>query len=307
MTANDTRQPSVLDALVDDAGLFPPTQLSMSDAVARHARDSVDRSPVLTDRFLCPATRLAELVETAADSAEPQRIPVVVVVDCGVDQLAAVVGAVVGGRRAGSTGVEVVGLEMRLPAADSVEAGVAAAAAARDSVDPSLPLVVEIPLASGDWWTPLSALAESGIPAKVRCGGASAELFPHTRRVAELVVAASDLAHPFKATAGLHHAVRYVDGQTGLQHHGFLNLLVAVLRATSGGALTAEARLNRVEAALLEEDAELLADEVRSASTESARVARQVFLGYGSCSTSAPVEDLGALGLLDPDEPPSPH
>ena len=40
-------------ALVDDAGLFPPEELDMALAVARHRRDRAAGSPVLTHRFVC--------------------------------------------------------------------------------------------------------------------------------------------------------------------------------------------------------------------------------------------------------------
>jgi hypothetical protein len=49
----------LLTGLVDDAGLFPPSWLSMDAALARHRAVS---SPMLTGRFLCPGDRVAEMV-----------------------------------------------------------------------------------------------------------------------------------------------------------------------------------------------------------------------------------------------------
>jgi len=54
----------LLARLVDDAGLFPPEQLPMGEALARHWADEMSPSPgrsMLTHRFLCPASRLGEL------------------------------------------------------------------------------------------------------------------------------------------------------------------------------------------------------------------------------------------------------
>ncbi|MCU1595245.1 MAG: hypothetical protein JWO12_2637, partial [Frankiales bacterium] len=49
----------LLRGLVDDAGLFPPTSLSMADALARHRRSD---SPMLSGRFLVPSDRVDELI-----------------------------------------------------------------------------------------------------------------------------------------------------------------------------------------------------------------------------------------------------
>ena len=51
----------LLAGLVDDAGLFPPEQLPMAAALARHRADEAAGHPMLTHRFLCPASRLGEL------------------------------------------------------------------------------------------------------------------------------------------------------------------------------------------------------------------------------------------------------
>jgi hypothetical protein len=48
----------LLEGLVDDAGLFPPSWLPMDEALARHRRSD---SPMLTGRFLLPADRVVEL------------------------------------------------------------------------------------------------------------------------------------------------------------------------------------------------------------------------------------------------------
>jgi hypothetical protein len=96
---------------------------------------------------------------------------------------------------------------------------------------------------------------------------------------------------PFKATAGLHHALRYRDPSTGFDHHGFLNLLLATSRAVDGGSLA------DVEAALLIDNGAELAAHVHGLSSGAAERARHHFVAYGSCSTSDPVRDLAALGL----------
>jgi hypothetical protein len=49
----------LLAGLVDDAGLFPPAWLPMSEALARHRASD---HPMLSGRFLCPADRVDELL-----------------------------------------------------------------------------------------------------------------------------------------------------------------------------------------------------------------------------------------------------
>ena len=49
----------LLEGLVDDAGLFPPSWLPMDEALARHRRSD---SPMLTGRFLLPGDRVEELL-----------------------------------------------------------------------------------------------------------------------------------------------------------------------------------------------------------------------------------------------------
>ena len=87
-----------------------------------------------------------------------------------------------------------------------------------------------------------------------------------------MIAACREAGVPFKATAGLHHAVRH-DGE-----HGFLNLLAATA-APSGG----------IEAVLAEEDA---------AKLDLTGADRSLFVGFGSCSWREPVDDLVELGLL---------
>ena len=141
----------------------------------------------------------------------------------------------------------------------------------------------------------LRAVADRGAGAKVRCGGPTPDMFPSPAELAAFICGCRDLGLPFKATAGLHHPIR--DGIV----HGFLNLLGAAVLAHAAKA--GERELIDV---LLAEDASAFpvtddsfgvagrafgADEVAAARAE-------LFIGYGSCSFSEPVEDLKGLRIL---------
>jgi hypothetical protein len=123
-----------------------------------------------------------------------------------------------------------------------------------------------------------------GRRAKVRCGGKST---PSVDELATFIRRCRELGIAFKATAGLHHAVRR-GGE-----HGFLNLLAASV-------------LGFEEAVLADEDpaAFRLTPERFSwrgqgrGPEEIARVRRELFVGFGSCSVQEPVDDLTAMGVL---------
>jgi hypothetical protein len=121
-----------------------------------------------------------------------------------------------------------------------------------------------------------------GAQLKLRCG----PIPPPVAELAAAIGACREHAIPFKATAGLHHAVRQ-DGQ-----HGFVNLLAAAVFADEEAALAEE----DAEAFRVEDDAFRWRD--RAASVADVGRGRELFVAFGSCSFSEPVDDLRTLGLL---------
>jgi hypothetical protein len=128
----------------------------------------------------------------------------------------------------------------------------------------------------------LAEVAVAGAGAKVRCG----PVVPSIDSLAAFVRACREHCIPFKATAGLHHAVRTE------RQHGFLNLLAAAIFGDE-------------ERALAEDDSEAfrLDDRFRwrdraAGADDVARVRRTLFTTFGSCSFDEPVGELGSLGLL---------
>jgi hypothetical protein len=249
---------ALLGRLIDHAALFPPASLEMVAAleVDRLARETPEAW--ILNRFLVPASHVLELPE----SFEPA---LGVIVD--VDELPDLAG-----RK-----VDVV--EARLERAEVTEGA---------------PGRVFLEVWPGDE-SQLDAVAARGAGAKVRCGGATPDMFPSPAQLAAFITGCRDRGLAFKATAGLHHPIR--DGVS----HGFLNLLGAAVLAHADGA--ADADLTEV---LLEEDYNAfgLDDEAftvrgrRFGADAVASTREQLFVGYGSCSFSEPVDDLRALGLL---------
>ncbi|ABW13181.1 conserved hypothetical protein [Parafrankia sp. EAN1pec] len=293
--------PGLFAGLVDDAGLFPPEELPMPAALRRHRHDRADPTGVLTGHFLCAASRVDELLEALAAGAR----------GCGassgrLDGTAAegrLDGAAAEGRLAlglisplepstlhtalarleGDPRVELVGVE-----------GPLGDLAALTAVPPSVPCFVETPRGDLD---ALARVSAAGHGAKIRCGGARAEQFPPSAEVARFVVACARGGVPFKATAGLHHALPHQDRRTGFTHHGFLNLVLATCRAVDGADLPAVSEI------LDRTDEAALVAEARAVPPELVRAARRALVAYGSCRTDAPVDDLRRLGLVSPAAP----
>jgi hypothetical protein len=137
---------------------------------------------------------------------------------------------------------------------------------------------VELPLDDG-LEEKVDALAERGLRAKVRCGGAEVPSAAALGRFLETCRAASV---PFKATAGLHHPL------AGSGRHGFLNVLAA---CAFGNADALEEDVALSATGLRWRDREARADEL-------GRVRREQLVAVGSCSFFEPVADLRVLGVL---------
>ena len=236
---------ALLARLIDHAPLFPPASLELEDAVAEDERARASANAFMLARFVCLASRLAELPDVGRG--------VSVVLDAPL------------------RGVSV----------EAVETVADGDLASLRSLAPEV--YVELPVDS-DLEPRLDELAAHGLRAKVRCGGASV---PTAAELAGFVRACGERELPFKATAGLHHAVAR-DGE-----HGFLNLLAAVLFWDEERALA-----ERDPAAFgLDRDGFRWRDcEATPAEIAHARLER--FHSIGSCSFFEPVEELEALGIL---------
>ncbi|HEY3261959.1 MAG TPA: hypothetical protein VGJ95_17145 [Pseudonocardiaceae bacterium] len=293
----------LLSRLIDDAVLFPPGNATMSDAVRDHLAARSGPHAGIVGCFLCPVSRLPELIVELVRTKPAEPVQLSLVVNNGLGGVPKAVSTVEGRRNL---------LHLRMvetPAPSDVDATWLERVS--EFVPEDVIRVVEprrpgvrgvpegsrarsVPEGSGSaeldaWLDGVRRVARHGCWPKLRCGGLRAGAFPEVGVVAAFVAAVCAEGVPFKATAGLHHAVRHTDADTGFTHHGFLNLLVAVAR-TLGGRDVVEA--------LECTDGEALVDESSSLPQASARAVRQVFASYGSCSLSEPVADLEALGLL---------
>jgi len=266
-------------ALVDDAALFPPGCADMPDALAAHPHHKAASYADVVGRFLCPVSRLRELMDSLA---EDRRIELSLIVDTGLSQLPDALALARTDQRIDVEAVEITpgdGPDLT----ESVERVLESA--------PPLLAFVELPRAPG-WTGGLDAIAAAGRSAKFRTGGASAAAFPGEAELAAFVIACVERDVPFKCSAGLHNAVRHRDAATCFEHHGFMNIALATHTAVLGEGSDA------VEALLGETDSARLVSAYRQVTDHDARRARALFVGFGSCSVLEPVHDLTNLGLL---------
>ena len=141
----------------------------------------------------------------------------------------------------------------------------------------------------------VAAVADHRYLAKVRTGGTTAGAFPDEPTLAACVAALATERLPFKCTAGLHHAVRHTAPDTGFEHHGFLNVLLAV-----AAALAAEP-VEEITAQLADPTASRVAAKVSELDSDTVLAVRDLFTSFGTCSTDEPIQDLVTLGLIDAD------
>lgn len=290
--------------LIDYAGVFPPASLAMRDAVRTYRTARSGSHRWVLGRFLCPASRLEDLAAVAMSEVQPGDPPwgVGVIVDLPHGSSVAHATAF---HREMAPALAVTAAEAR-PTGDEVHTkGPGALIDALAAIDKDTVIFIEVDSSSrmveqlAVISTTLRGRGRSG-GAKLRCGGATPDMFPSPEVVASFIAGARDLSLPFKATAGLHEPIRHHDDQLDVWRHGFVNILVASA-AASGGA-----DLDTITDIVAESDAStftispMLASwrDARFPGSAIARARKTGFVGYGSCDLNEPLDGLIELGFL---------
>lgn len=295
---------SLLRHSIDYAGLFPPAGLDMPAAVNNYLRYQAGPNAWALARFIVPAGRLVEFETVVADSlvAEPRQpgwqLSVLVGPDVAADLDQIVVFE---RRRAGSApAISVAAVETKAETLGSVRQILR-------HIPGGLESYLELPLAQ-ELEGLLHALAESGARAKVRTGGVTAQTFPSSTNLARFIHTCVAAGVPFKATAGLHHALRaeyrlsYEEDSASGVMFGFLNLFLATALARNGAAERETCRLleeSSPEAFRVEDEA--ISWEGRRFDLQSLERSRESIISFGSCSFTEPIAELQALEWLEPE------
>lgn len=284
-----------LAGAIDYAGLFPPAQLGLPAAVTNYLkyRDSSDAWAL--GRFVVPAARLEELgAVLAAVRPIPDSIPLTVLLGADLGSELRLLGAFEGGpfgRHARILSVELKASAGELEEVLSLTSG-------------GRSRYVELPLAE-DPEAALAVLSRAGAFGKVRTGGTSPEAFPTLESLLRFLAAAARCKVPFKATAGLHHALWGIyplsyqpDAPSGAMY-GYLNLvLAAAILWKQGGSLSpaVTTALQETVPGAFQWGAEALRWRgQRLDGLDLASFRRTFFHGFGSCSFREPIDELALL------------
>jgi hypothetical protein len=306
MTANsesgtDARR-ALIAGLVDYAGLFPPAAESMREATAHYAEYRRGPHAWALGKFVVPVARLAEFEDAARPLTDGDVWPLALI--AGAD-FSADVRVIDGFMRRAASFASVCPIEVKGSTPAAIAAIAANVALLRAHASGAIETYVEVPVADDP--SPLiEAIASHGLRAKVRTGGVEAAAFPTAAQLARFFVACNSYDVTFKATAGLHHAMRgsypltYAAGSARGTMFGFLNVFLAALFAREGlGAAETAALLEERDAASLSFDASGVSWRGRFLPAEAIRRAREIAAtSFGSCSFAEPIADLSSLGLL---------
>ena len=288
---------ALLGSILDYAGTFPPAELGVAEAMSSYASARASEHAWMLGRYVLPASQLREFERLAPawlelPTHDPWPLSVILSGEPGDTEELARFSKTWQGK------ADIKALEFR-----PMEAHAIAEAVQRQPVRADM--FFEVPLDS-DVHERLSAVARAGACAKIRTGGVVAGSFPNVAPLARSLQWLASSGVAFKASAGLHHALRghyaltYEQGSLVASMHGFINLsLAAALAHTGAPSADIERALSETAADSFTFDDQRLTWKGQMITTETLADVRTRFLrSFSSCSFDEPVSDLGQMGLV---------
>ena len=288
---------ALLAGVVDYAGLFPPAGLDMGVAVHNYASYRGHDESWMLGRFVVPVARLdelsAQLRALGAQAAPAWRLSALLGADIEADVERA---RKFNREHQGRAGVDT--LEGKLDAGDAIRR--VAAVAGREFA-----VFAEIP-PDADVESFVAAAKDARINVKIRTGGVTADAFPPPAAVVRFIRCCIASGVRFKATAGLHHAIRgeyrlaYDAAAASGTMFGFLNvLLTAALMAHGLTDTDALELLDERDPGAFTTTPATICWRRSTLDAEQARSTRDhLIVSIGSCSFIEPVDELRSLRML---------
>lgn len=289
---------TLLSGIIDYAGLFPPSMVSMGDAVANFAKYKNGEHSWMLGRFVVPVARLNEFLECANTLERDGEDPWLLSVLAGED-ITPTIREINLFNKANATRFFCDSLEVKANTVSKIENTV-------NALPDEITAYFEIGV-NENFVDLVSALALKHQRAKIRTGGTARDEFPPSKEIIRFVRTCMAANVPFKATAGLHHPIRCfrpltyaADAPLGTMH-GFLNMLMMT------GFARESYRVSLLEELMEEEFDEAFKfrengagwrDEHFLTAGHLDRLRNRGMISFGSCSFDEPVADLRSLGLL---------
>jgi hypothetical protein len=288
---------TLLEHAIDYAGLFPPAALGLGDALSDYVAALRSPESWLLNRFVIRLDHLADferLFEPMASDHRGAPLALSVIVPAAA---ASPFERVQDFNERWSGYAQAASIEFApLPAARIP----ALAEVAPEGVELFFETSVDTDLADR-----LREVKAGDGGAKVRTGGVTPDAILPTDALVRFLHTAHEIDVRFKATAGLHHALRgvypltYDSNAASATMHGFLNLAAAAANVRAGGAP------DQTAAMLLESSTdafEFRPDGLRwhgqTINCEALADSRRFFRSFGSCSIREAVDELRRLRLL---------
>lgn len=291
--------PTLLARILDDAALVSPgPRREMADVVTAFLDARAGEHGGLLGALVVPVSRLQEFVAELVKRRPSSPVPVALSVDTGLGGVPKALSLT--SSRAALLTTDTV--EMPAPHdVDSVwlervtefvpDEVVAVVEPRRPDVD-----------GSDDWIDGVRRVVGHGCRPKLRCGGDRAGAFPGVTDVSRFLAVVAASRRSFTASIGLQSAARHVDPATGFDHHGWLNLLVAVtraLRAAPGvGEDPTDELVEEVRGALEATDVDALAREMGDVDEATAARVRAHLSSFGSTAPADQGAEMARLGLV---------
>lgn len=279
--------PPLFTRLVDDTSLLRPKAVApgVDVAVGRYLAARDGRLGELLGQLACPVSRLSELVAELARARPANPVDLALVVDTGLGGLPKALSTVLSRsslltprtvEAASPPDVDAVWLER---VSEFVPEDVVAV------VEPRRPTGID-PAATTAWLDAVRRVAEHGCSPRLRVGGPRASEVPSVSDVQEFLQVAVSAGRGF-SVFGLRALVR--SPVAGVVQHGLLNLVLAVARAATDGA---------VAGALTSTDTPALVDEVKRMPDQEVGEVRRLLARCGADPEPLPLERLAQLGVL---------
>ncbi len=288
----------LLAEIVDYAGLFPPSQLPMTEAVANYASYKNSNYCWMLGRFVVPVARLEEFADEAKvffkRDGKVWKLSVL-----ASEDIYETVRRIKDFNTSYAPYAVCDALEVKANTSELIKEIAAA-------IPSPLETYFEIPN-DENLSDLVSTLASSGRRAKIRTGGVTADTFPNAEQIARFIQTCLAANVPFKATAGLHHPLRCTkpltyekDAPSGTMH-GFLNVFLAAGFLQKGCELKLINELledKSIQNFTFDENGFSWRRKYTLSVAQLKNLRERNIISFGSCSFQEPIADLREIGIL---------